>query len=120
MLVMNGNNNTSFIIITNIHHFCPVGYVEDFLMSINLIEVVTGARMSSQPSFKFIALEGDPGVGKSRFLRALVDVALKNSMRYDLRWITYLKTMPGHILVSRFNCHMIKSLVDWLQNVSLQ
>lgn len=55
-------------------------------MSINLIEVAIDVRQSSKPSPKLIVLEGEPGVGKSRFLRAIMDVALKNSMRYDKRF----------------------------------
>ncbi|KAJ8028262.1 Adenylate cyclase type 10 [Holothuria leucospilota] len=58
-----------------------LGYVEDFLECINMIEVVIAKRLSSKPTPKFIILEGDSGVGKTRFLRALMDVSLKNSMR---------------------------------------
>ncbi|XP_071786776.1 adenylate cyclase type 10-like [Asterias amurensis] len=56
-----------------------LGYISEFQEALNTLEKVCFSGDRSHPLF--LVVEGEPGVGKTRFLRAVIDAATNNSMR---------------------------------------
>lgn len=60
--------------------FTFAGYNEEFEQGVKAVESASHAESEDKHPL-FIVLEGEPGVGKTRFLRGLMDGAQKYHMR---------------------------------------
>ncbi|XP_022079570.1 adenylate cyclase type 10-like isoform X2 [Acanthaster planci] len=56
-----------------------LGYVAEFLEALNTLDKVCVSSDYRHPLF--LVVKGEPGVGKTRFLRSVIDAAVKNDMR---------------------------------------
>ncbi|XP_038056299.1 adenylate cyclase type 10-like isoform X2 [Patiria miniata] len=84
-----------------------LGYTPEFLDALNTLEKVCSSSSDYRHPL-FLVVEGEPGVGKTRFLRAVIDAAIKNDMRIACSRPTVSSTSNPYTTA----CYLITELLE--------